>query len=76
MVTIRNLNREHLVTQSNNKKIEDIALSDLKLSMSEIAMAEIIEFTCNLENKIKLLKHRWRTELQEPRVGEVRALEL
>lgn len=61
MIKTLNLNRENLILQSKNKEIEEIELSDLKLSMQEIAMAEIIEFTCNLENKVKTLKHRWAT---------------
>ena len=71
MINILDLNREHLVPQSKNKEIEDIGLSDLKLSMREIANAERIDFTCNIESKVKLLKHRWGTN-----IGEVRGLEL
>jgi hypothetical protein len=69
MVNILDLNRENLVSQSKNKKIEDIELTDLNLSWQEIMMAERIDFTCNLENKIKLLKHRWWTTVGEIRKG-------
>ena len=59
MAKIINLNRENLVPQAKNKKIEEIQLEDLKMSMREIEEAEIINFTCDVENKIKTLKHRW-----------------
>ena len=68
MINTLDVNREHLIPQSKDKKIEDIGVCDLKFSMQEIAMAEIISFTCNLENKVKLLKHRWSTW----DIGEVR----
>jgi len=56
---IIDLNRKDLRPQAKNKKIEEIQLEDFKLTMRKIAEAEIIEFTCHLESKIKLLKHRW-----------------
>ncbi len=71
MVNILNLNREHLVPQSKDKKIDEIELSDLKLPMQKITMAEVIEFKCQKEKKLKILKHRYLTH-----VGEICALEL
>ena len=71
MINILDLNREHLIPRLKNKKIADVELCDLKFSMKEIAMAEIINFTCAIENKVKLLKHRWSRN-----VGEINELEL
>ena len=71
MINRLDLNRENLVPQSRDKKIEEIEIHDLKLPMQEIAMAEIINFTCKLEKKVKLLKHRWSIN-----VGEISGLEL
>lgn len=65
MRKILNLNRENLVPQSKDKKIKEIEIHDLKLSMLKIAMAEVIMFTCNLEKKEKCLKHRWSTNVGE-----------
>ncbi len=59
MINRLDLNRDNLVPQSKDKKIEEIGIADLKLSMQEIAMVEVIDFTCKLEKKGKLLKHRW-----------------
>ena len=59
MINRLDLNRDNLVPQSKDKKIEEIGIADLKLSMQEIAMAEVIDFTCKFEKKGKLLKHRW-----------------
>ncbi len=71
MINRLDLNRENLVPRSRGKKIEEIEIDDFKYSMKDMAMANIIEFTCNLENKVKLLKHRWSRN-----VGEIRELEL
>ena len=63
MINNLDLNREHLVPQSKDKKIKDIDTSDLKLSIKEIANADVINFTCHLENETKFLKHRWSINL-------------
>ena len=71
MANVLNLGRENLVSQSKDKKIEEIEIADLKLSLQEVALADIISFTCDAEKKQKTLKHRWSIK-----VGKINALEL
>lgn len=70
MIKVINFNRKDLVPQAKNKRIEEIQIEDFKIAMQKIAEAEIIDFTCNLENKVKTLKHRWSTW----EIGEIREL--
>ncbi len=58
MINCINVNRDHLVPQSQNKTIEEIEIHDLKMSLKDIAMAESITFICDITNKSKFLKHR------------------